>query len=481
VIPLLGFTPDVDPMTPGAIVDCSQVVPYESGMKTAPAPVSVGLAALAADARGAVVTRDLSNAKRFFVGTAAKLYDAGATTYTDVSRGASYSLGTDDRWSFVQFGNTTLAVNLSCVLQKSTGAAFSDLTAPKALVVEQSQGFVMLFNTIEGTYGTSPDRWWCSATFDETNWVPAVSTQCTTGRLVGGSGPITAGKRFGDDIIAYKNRSMFVGRYQGPPVVWQFTQVSYEVGCVGPEAVTDTPIGHVFVGEDDIYLYDGTVPRSLTEGVCKQWFANNVSPAYRYRCKLLWDRSNALVWVFFPSANATECDSALVYNIVKKQWGLAAQAVQAVVNYTTPAFTYDGGSPLITTYDSGPAISFDSPFWVSGSAVPAYIGTTRLVYSLTGIAPTSSFTTGDFGDDKGQTECTQYRVRFIQAPDTASVMGTYKYEEGTQVMTAGPTQAKTDGKFDIRQTGRFHRFKCDMTGAAKFTAVRPKLMPAGTR
>lgn len=482
MIPLIGFVPDMEPMTPGVIVDCSQIIPYEAGMKTAPAPVSTGLAALAADSRGAVVTRDLTGARRFLVGTTAKLYEAGPTTYSDVSRGASYTLGSDDRWSFVQFGNTTLAVNASCVLQKSTGAAFADIAAaPKAIVVEQSLGFVMLFGTNEGTFGSAPDRWWCSATFDETNWTPAVSTQCATGRLVGGSGPISAGKRFGDDIIAYKARSIFVGRYQGPPTVWNFTQVSYDVGCVGVDAVVDTPIGHVFVGEDDIYVFDGTVPRSLAIGASKQWFNSHCSPIYRYRCKLLWDRVNSLVWVFFPSANATDCDSCLVYHTVTKRWGLANQAVQAVVNYIAPSITYDGGSTIVTTYDTGPSIAFDSPFWVSGSPVPAYVGTDRLVYTLTGTTGASSFTTGDFGDDEGQTECIQFRIRFTTIPTTAQVTGFYKYEEGTAVMSLGAVDSKADGKFDIRQSGRFHRFKCDMTGYAQMTATRPKLQPAGSR
>lgn len=479
--PLIGFSPDVEPTTPGVIVDCSQVVPYESGLKTAPAAVSVGLAALGTPARGAVLVRKLDGSTRFLVGTTTKLYEAGATTYTDRSRGANYSLGSDDRWSFIQFGDTTLAANLSCVLQRSTGAAFADLTAPQAKIVEQAKGFAMLFNTIDGTYGTSPDRWWCSATFDETSWTPSVTTQCTTGRLVSSPGPITAGKRFGDDVIAYKARSLYVGRYQGPPSVWDFAAVSYDVGCVGVEAVADTPIGHVFVGEDDIYVFDGTVPRSLAFGVTKQWFNNNCSPVYRYRSKVLWDRSNSLVWIFFPSSNASECDSAIVYHTVSKWWGLADQDVAAVVTYTAPGVTYDVGSSIVTTYDAGPAISFDSPFWVSGSAVPAFVGTNQLVYTLTGESGASWFWTGDYGDDEGQSDCVGALVRFTLMPTTATMLGFVKGEEGDPTPSAGTSAAKADGKFDIRQQGRFHSFRCDMTGNAKFTAVRPKLKRAGAR
>lgn len=479
--PLLGFAPDSDPTTPGVLTDCSQVIPYESGMRTAPSLVTAGIAALAADTRGGVITRDLAGNRRLIVGTTARLYEASTTTWTDVSRAAAYVLGADDRWSFAQFGNTTLAATPIAVIQRSTGAAFADIAAaPKARIIEQSLGFVLAFGTNEGIYGDSPDRWWCSASFDETNWTPAVSTQCTTGRLVGASGPITAARRFGDDVIAYKNRAIFVGRYQGPPVVWAYTQVSYDVGCVGIDAVVDTPIGHVFVGEDDIYVFDGTVPRSLATGVVKTWFNANSNPAYRYKTRLLWDRANSLVWIYYTGNAATDPDSCLVYNVVKKQWGLANNVCQTVLNYITPAVTYDGGSSIVTTYDSGPAIPFDSAFWVAGSAVPAIIGTDRIVKTLTGATGASSFTTGDYGDDEGQIDCTGIRVRYVQSPDSASMTGYAKSEEGIAAASAS-SAVKADGKFDLRQSGRFHRFMCSMSGNAKFTAVRPQMVSGGQR
>ena len=222
MIPLVGFSPDSDPTAPGVITECWHVIPYESGLKSAATPVSVGMPALAADTRGGVITRDLAGNRRLIVGTTTSLYDGGATTWTDVSRATAYVLGVDDRWSFIQFGNSTLAATPIAVIQRSTGGVFADLTAPRARVLEQSLGFILAFGTNEATYGDSPDRWWCSAYYDETNWTPAVSTQCTTGRLVSASGPITAARRFGDDVIAYKTRGIFIGRYQGPPVVWQF-------------------------------------------------------------------------------------------------------------------------------------------------------------------------------------------------------------------------------------------------------------------
>jgi hypothetical protein len=480
VTPLLGFLPDAEPTTPGVITDCDQVIGYESGMRTAPAVNTVGLPATTDAVRGAFLGVTLSGAKRFYVGTVAQLLEAGATSYTDRSS-AVYALGSDDRWSFAQFGDTTLAVTPSELVQRSTGGAFADIVgSPQAKIVEQSLGFAMLFATNEATNGDDTDRWWCSANFDETDWTPDVTTQCTTGRLVSSPGPIIAGKRFGDAIIAYKNRSMYVGTYQGPPVVWDFTLVSYDVGCVGIDAVVDTNIGHVFVGEDDIYVFDGTAPRSIAVGQVKQWFNNNCDPTYRYKTKLLWDRANSLVWIFFPARGSSACDSGLVYHTASKKWGLADNDVSAVFTYSAAGWTYDSGHTLVTTYDALPDIAYDSPFWVAGSPVPGIVGTDKIVKTLTANSSASSFTTGDFGDDEGQTDCFEFRVRYVQTPTTATVLGYTKNEEGETAMNA-ESASKADGKFDMRQSGRFHSFQCDMTGAAKFIAVRPKLQPSGGR
>ena len=281
MISLLGFTPDLDPATPGAVSDCEQVIPSEIGMKAAPAAVSVGLAALASECRGAVVTRNLSGNRRLLAGTASKLYEAGTTAWTDVSSStAGYTLGTDDRWSFCQFGNAAIAATITTKIERSTSGAFSAITAaPKAQLVESVLGFVVAAHTDESTYGDSPDRWWCCAYLDETDWTPSVATQATTGRLIEGGGKITAWKRLGDDIVAYKQRALFLGRYAGPPEVWRFTQITSDIGCVGQDAVINIGNAHIMVGEDDIYSYDGVRPVPISQGV-RQWFIYNRDPVY---------------------------------------------------------------------------------------------------------------------------------------------------------------------------------------------------------
>ena len=126
--PLSGFTPDVDPATPGVVVEATNVIPHPAGMKGAPAPVSVaGVPALAAECRNAAVATLLAGTRRVFAGTAERMYELSGGAWADVSRAGNYSLGSDDRWSYVQFGDATLCSNKSTTIQRSNGSgAFAD-------------------------------------------------------------------------------------------------------------------------------------------------------------------------------------------------------------------------------------------------------------------------------------------------------------------------------------------------------------------
>jgi hypothetical protein len=484
VIELIGFCPDMDPVTPGVMTDCDNIIPFEQGFRAAPTPMDANLAALASECRGAAVTRDLSSNTRMFAGTSTRLYEAGSTAWSDVSDStAGYSLGDEDRWTFAQFGNTALAATMSKRVQRSAAGSFAEITnAPKAAIIESATNFVLAFHTDETTYGDSPDRWWCCALYDETDWAPSVATQATTGRIIDGQGGFKAAKRLGSDVVAYKERGVFVGRYAGAPVVWQWAPVSEDVGCVGPEAVANTSIGHVFVGSDNIYLFDGTRPVPLATDVVRQWWLDHSSSQYRGRTRLLWDRFNNLVWMFFPSAESTgAADLCLVFHVLKRRWGRADTTAEAVLVYiTSGSITYDGGSPLITDYETGPTLTFDSVRWLNASESPAIFNGSHKLQTLTGEPDDSSFTTGDIGDAHRATMCDAVRIQFSQDVEIVDCTG-YIRERAGSALQGQPVVEMDDGTCFVRQTGRYHRFKFDISGDARFSGYQPDLKPAGRR
>ena len=485
--PLLGFTPDAPTTAEGIILDCSDWIPFEAGMKAAPSATAQGASAVAAATRGAATVTKLDGSRRVFAGTTAKLYELSGTTFTDRTRavGGDYALGAGVRWSFVQFGDTTYASNIDTVVQKSTTGAFADLaTAPKAKILESlvtsGGGFVFAFNTIDAGFGTSPDRWWCTSLNDGDVYTvnPSV-TQANSGRLLGAEGPITAAKKLGSDmIVAYKDRSIYVGRYVGPPVVWQFTEIP-SVGCVGPDAIVDIGTAHIFVGQDNIYLFDGTRPISIADGRVRQWFQDNCSVDYKAYTQVVFDRDQQLIGINFARTGSGDgsLDTSLVYHIATKQWGRADRRAETFFVYNAPSVTYD---TLTGTYDTQTG-SYDSV--AAGARVLAYFDTSHVLQLMTGTPGSSYFTLHDIGDDTLVSRLEEVTLRYMTTPTTASISAFSSMATGG-VPSVGPTQSAYDvpangkNKFQLRQTARWHRTQYNFTGPCEVvgygvTGIRP--------
>lgn len=483
--PLLGFIPDADPATPGAIIDCVQMIPTERGMKSAPSAVAVsGLGALSAECRGASVVQKTSGTRRTLAGTQTRLYEVSGSTWNAVS--ATYSGSSENRWMFAQFGDVTLATNDTEQIQYATATTFAAVAgAPKARLLITTKDFAIAFNTDDATaaatYGDSPDRWWCSAFQDCTSWTPNVDLQAATGRLIGGGGEIVSAAVFGTGAVAYKTREMFLGVYVGAPSVFDWQRVPGDQGCVGPEAVVDIGGAHIFVGEDNIWMYDGSRPTPIAQGSVRQWFLNDISATYRYRTIVSYDRNNGVVWIFYPSLSSTgKPDSALVYHLATQKWGRANRSIEAAMNYVTPGVTWDTLSSVGSTWDTLPDQPWDSQAWQASGRALAIFDTSHNLKTLTGSGEDCGFTTGYVGDDDQHSFCSGVRLRFFTEPTTGTVTGATKANIGETGLAAG-AGTFANHKFDLRQSGRWHRFSFLFTGNVEVGGVRASLKKAGMR
>lgn len=484
--PLLGFTPDAPTTTPGIILDCTQFIPYDSGMRAAPGPRSLA-DALAAACRGAITITKLAGTRRVFAGTSTKLYELSGSTWSDVSRVGDYTLGANTVWSFTQFGDTSVASSIDNVIQTSTAGSFANqATAPQATIVEavlsSGGGFVMAFNTVDGTYGTSPDRWWCCALNDVTTWTPSVSTQATTGRLIGSTGAITAAKQLGADrIVAYKAGAIYAGQYVGPPTVWAWQEIPI-YGCAGPNAVADLGTAHFVVGQENIYIFDGSRPEPVADGKVRQWFLDNSSGTYRYKTVVRYDRLSNLVWIFYVSAGSSTgaLDRTLVYHLKTGQWGRADRSIEAAMIFNVPGETWATATGTWATRTD----TWDQA--APGTNVLSVFDSSHVLSALDSVPAASSFTLFDMGDESLVSRLTTARLRYMATPTTASMNAFSSMATGLTV-TAGDMQnaydipANGSNTFPLRQTARFHRLKFNFTGSPKVAGYDVPLMPAGLR
>ena len=460
---LTGFSPDLDPTTPGILTDCDNIIPATDGMKAGAARVAITLPALAAACSGAYAAKLLDGTKRIFASTTAGIYEAGTSTWTDRSRVGGYT-GTN-RFSWTMFGSVTLASNKTQAIQAaSSGAAFFDIaTSPKAAIVFTVAGFVMALNYDDGT--DTPDGWYCSGLYDHTIWTTSISTQCAKGRFLEGVGKCTAGAALGNQAVAYKASSMYVGTYVGGSLIWNWQRIPGDVGTACNESVVTVQTRHYFIGPDDFYVYDGTAPRSL-QAPLREWFFNSINRTYQDKIIGVSDQSKDLIYWYYASSASTSgaIDSCVVYNYRTNQWGKFASAIEMALNYSSGQITYDGMGTLYATWDDLPTtISYDSSFWLADTTVPAVFSTTHSLFSLTGSPLYSWMVTGDYGDETDYTYVDRVSPRYRTVASVASGTNYYKSAIGDSP-TTDTTVASSTNRFDFQRDAHWHRFRFDFYG-----------------
>jgi len=480
IIKLLGYAPDADPTIVGVLTNASGVVPTLKGLKGAPTPAAVSMATLAATCLGAALVTKLDGTNRLFAGTPGKLYETGTSTWSDVSRAATYTTGSTGVWRFAQQGNVSFAANGSDTVQASvsTGAFSCIASAPVAAIVETVGKFVFALNTSSNAHGV---QW--SALNDYTSWAASVSTQAGSDVLTATAGPITAGRRFGNAIVVYKKSSMYLATYTGAPTIWEFNVIPGDAGALSQEVVVNigTPENpkHIFMGADDFYVYDGSKPvRVGTNRVKIQVFGSLFQSRY-YACKALHDKKNNLVYFYYPTTDSARPDKCVVYNYLTDRWGVDDRQIEATVDYVGATVSYDGLGALYATYNDLPAQSYDTAFVGAQQVLPAIFTTAHVVKTLTGAAGTTSITTGDFGDDVRFITLTRVRPRFLTAPASASLIDYYRNNTGDSLTADGSVSLSSSGSFDLTRDARWHRLQMTFSGDWEMVGFSPEFVESG--
>ena len=473
---MAGFSPDLEPSTQGISTDCTAFIPSLKGMKAASSEQSTSLPALAAACQGASSNQNTDGTLRFFAGTATKLYEAGSSSWTDVSRavGGAYTTAVDGRWRFSQYGNVALATNLADSLQYSvTSGAFANVTGtPKGAVIDTAVSFVLLGNYNDGS--AVPNGIWWSALGDYTSWTPSAATQAGKALITQTPGQITALRALGDNVVVYKNNSMYLGQYQGSPLLWTFSLVSSETGTpcqetVVPITTADGGFVHYFMGSNDFYSYNGALPTRIGTPI-REYVFGRINNAYAYKSVAVHDPVNTIIYFFYPSTGATSPDSCVVYNYKSNRWGVDDRSIEFACQYVTGGYTYSTLTSTFVTYSGLPSVSYGSPFWLSTNTVPCIFNTSHLLKTLTGAPGNWSVTLGDVGDDAQFSLLKRVRPRWITRPSSATLTPYYKFDSG-DTLTANGSSTMSTGHFDLLQESRWHRVKIDGSGTAEIAKM----------
>ena len=170
----------------------------------------------------------------------------------------------------------------------------------------------------------------------------------------------------GDVNIIYKERSMYAISYIGAPYIFRFQRLPGDVGMLARGCAVATPAGHVVLSAGDVVVHAGQGAQSIANAVIRDYIFKNINSANYKRAFVTSNPQKNEVWICFPYGDATDCNTACVWNWVSKAW-----SVRALSNATYGAFgqfSVAGGS---STWSDSDTWETDATSWNENEYSPA--------------------------------------------------------------------------------------------------------------
>lgn len=148
----------------------------------------------------------------------------------------------------------------------------------------------------------------------------------------------TAVKFKGDYVVIFKERSIWVGYATGDSDIFQFDQRVTGAGCAAAKTVESLGDELIFLGWDDVYVFNGIDYESVGSTIQVELF-DNLDPGAIDKCFGVVIEEQKEYWLFVPSTGSDYCDTAWVFNYALNKW---TKHDFAAVDGTTNGISYYG-------------------------------------------------------------------------------------------------------------------------------------------
>jgi hypothetical protein len=425
-------------------------------------PTVVDYSAAASENLNSVVAAKTTiGATLVFAGGDTKLFKLDSTDLSldDVSKSGGYATTSSDRWRFTQFGNVVIAANGQAKLQGfnvNSSTLFADLAAdaPTAKYVTVVRDFVVSGN-VQSDY---PNRVQWSALGDESSWTASATTQADFQDIPDGGTVVgVTGGEFG---LVFMDRAIHRMSYVGSPLVFQFDNISRNLGCYEQNSLIQYGGTSFFLADDGFYACDGQNVVPIGDEKVNRFFFDNVDEATLYLMSAAVDPAKKLIIWAYASNNSATVDSLLIYNFKTQRWTSGTTTADRIASTSTPAVTLEG----LDVYGNLDTIltSFDSRLWLGGKLQLAGVNGTKII-TFTGANATAYLETGDVEVPGATSAITM--VKPIVDNGSASVAVESRRLLNEAISFGTQTAADAENRVSIRSVGRYHRLQLTPTGS----------------
>ena len=438
----------------GALTVAKNVFPKAVGYGAFPESVEFSGDA-SEDLNAVVAARSTDGDTKVIAGGFTKLFllDSTDLSFDDIS-GATYN--SSFVWRFTQFGNTLVAANGANTLQAY------DLTTTGNFAVLNSGAPAAKFATVVRDFvvtGWQPDnnarvQW--SGINDPTTWSSSAVTQSDFQDVPdGGQIQGITGGEFG---LVLLERSLFRMSYIGSPLVFQFDNISRNLGCYEPNSVIQWQGITYFLGDDGFYACDGQQVVGIgAEKVDRFFFADADEGSFPEMSAAVDPIRNLIMWGY---RNAGDIYRVLLYHVNTKRWSYIDTTLNRLASYSTPAITLEGVDTYSSSIDAL-QITLDSRFWQGGKLQLGGIRGPKTV-TFSGPSRTATIETADLQTEGQVTMLTL--VKPLIDEGSASVGVASRNSLADAITFGSQNSPSSENRVGVRTVGRYHRLRFQPTG-----------------
>jgi len=190
----------------------------------------------------------------------------------------------------------------------------------KAYLIEVWKWHCVHAKTIEqGVY--YPTRIRLSKNFDANTYTPSPANDAYFVDIQDEKGEITAIKVMGDDLLIFKEKAIYVGKYVGLPIIMTIQKISDDIGCKAPHSIVNYKDTLFFLGDDGIYTYSGNRIQKISEPIATYFSAIKRNIDYsKVFASYIEIKKQYFIWLPFAVPQDNLYGIGLGYHILTGQW-----------------------------------------------------------------------------------------------------------------------------------------------------------------
>jgi hypothetical protein len=205
-------------------------------------------------------------------------------------------------------------------------------------------------------------------------WTPAPANEAGSAQVSATSGELIDAAPMRGTLVIYKNTSCYTLQYVGGAAVMTLAPLFSDVGIIARNCVAEIDGLHVCLADGDIVQHDGQSVVSLADSTVRETYLRLVDKvSIRSSFVVAWTPPGE-VWVCVPQQGFVQPSVALVWDMIRKRWGVRdlAEIAPSHIAQGVVALDLGGGLTWATSTTT----------WATDARLWSYTGPNSSAFSL---------------------------------------------------------------------------------------------------